>query len=132
MQQRIISSESGAHVSGFLRRARLSKQPKNASGKNGRDIIMPMDKAKQAVYNFALTVLAEANKAGDDSTAHAIEKALGSAPAEVLPMLKQAYADSIPRLRQREFEYPPDLAPQVEAAMRQIDSAGKGRHFWFF
>ena len=91
-----------------------------------------MDKAKQAVYNFALSVLAEANKAGDDSTSHAIEKALGSAPTDVLLALKQVYADLIPRLRQREFEYPPDLAQQVEAAMNQIDSARKGRRFWFF
>jgi hypothetical protein len=91
-----------------------------------------MDKAKQAVYNFALTVLAEANKAGDDSTSHAIEKALGSAPADVLPVLKQVYADLIPRLKRREFEYPPDLVRQVEAALREIDSARKGRRFWFF
>jgi hypothetical protein len=91
-----------------------------------------MDTAKQAVYNFALTILAAANKAGDDSTSHAIEKALGSAPIEVLPMLKQAYADLIPRLRQRDFGYPPDLASQVEIAMRQIDSAQKSRRFWFF
>jgi len=91
-----------------------------------------MEKSKQDVYNFALTVLAMANAAGDDVTSHAIEGALARPPKEFLPALKQVYDDLLLRLRQREFEYPADLAKQVETAIRQIAAAQRGRRFWFF
>jgi hypothetical protein len=91
-----------------------------------------MEKSKQDIYHFALTLLALANKAGDDATSHAIESAMASKPPDVLPALKQAYLDCTPRLHQPEFEYPADIGKQVETAIRQIDSATRPKKFWFW